>query len=67
MFTGITTSGVGAVVLNDKGEAVAALSARGPPVLDSEEAEVLACWKAVEFAMEAGFRDLILEDDMLLS
>ena len=48
---------------NDKGEAMAALSTRGPLVQDSEEAEVLACQRVMEFAVEAGFTKLVLEGD----
>ena len=40
-----------------------AISARGPPVVGNEEAEVLACRHAVEFAMEAKFRELIIRGD----
>ena len=42
---------------------LAALAARGPPLSNSEEAEVLACRKALEFAVDAGFDELILEGD----
>ena len=42
---------------------MASISPRGPPVIDSEEAEILACRKALEFAVDAGFRDLIIEGD----
>lgn len=35
---------------------MAAISTRGPPVVDNEEAKVLACKCAVEFVMEAGFK-----------
>ena len=63
MFIGLAASGIGAVVHNEKGKVMATLSIRGSPVVDSKEAEVLACQKAVEFAMEARFRDLILEED----
>ena len=63
MFNGLNASGFGVVVSNDKGEVMAALAARGPSVQDSEEAEVLACRRAVEFAMEAGFTEIILEGD----
>ena len=35
---------------------MAALSAKGPPVMDSEEAEVLAGRKALEFALDSGSR-----------
>ena len=56
-------SGFGAVFRNNVGEVMAALSARGPPVLDSKEAEVLACRKALEFAIDSGFADIVLEGD----
>ena len=42
---------------------MASISARGPPVIDSEDAEILACRKALEFAVNAEFRDLIVEGD----
>ena len=48
-------SGVGAVIRNAAGEVMAALSARGDAMADSEEAEVRACRKALEFAIDAGF------------
>ena len=42
---------------------MASISAKGPPVFDSEEAEVLACRKAVEFAVDSGFHSVIIEGD----
>ena len=42
---------------------MAAMSIKGPPVADSEEAEVLACRKAPEFSIDAGVMDLIIEGD----
>ncbi|KAK9991093.1 hypothetical protein SO802_026078 [Lithocarpus litseifolius] len=48
---------------NDKGEVMAASSARGDSVSGSEEAEVLACRHAVEFALGLGFRELVIEGD----
>ena len=63
VFAEINASGVGVIMRNDKGEAMAALPAYGPSVQDSEEAEVLACRRAVEFAVEAGFMELVLEGD----
>ena len=42
---------------------MAALSSMGGVVQDIEEAEVLACRKALEFAMDAGFSDLIVKGD----
>ena len=42
---------------------MAGLSACGPSVVSSEEAEVLACRKALEFALDSGFLDLVVEGD----
>ena len=36
-------SGVGVIIRNDREEVMAALSAKGPPVMGSEEAEIFAC------------------------
>ena len=36
---------------------------KGPPVLDGKEAEALAVRRAVEFALEIGIRDVMLEGD----
>ena len=47
----------GAVIRN------AGLSARGAAVVDSEEAEALACRKTMEFAIDGGFSELIVEGD----
>ena len=56
-------SGVGAIIRNAAGEVMVALSARGEAVADNEEAEVRACRKALEFAIDAGFSELIVERD----
>ena len=32
-------------------------------MIQSEEAEFLACWKAIEFAVDAGFSELVIEGD----
>ena len=56
-------SGVRAIIRNDRGEVMAALSAKGPPVTGSDEAEIYACRRAVEFAVECGFSELVLEGD----
>ena len=42
---------------------MAALSAKGSPVMDSEEAEALACQKAMEFVVDASFSKIILKGD----
>ena len=63
IFTQIGASGCGAVVRNEMGLVMAALSAKGSPVKDSEEVEALACQKAMEFLVDAGFSEIILEED----
>ena len=63
VFAEINASGVGVIVRNDKGEAMAMLSACGPPMQDSEEAKVLACRRALKFAIEARFIELVLKGD----
>jgi len=42
---------------------MAAPSARGFPIFDSEETEILACRRAICFAIEAEFRELVIEGD----
>ena len=61
-----TVSGYGAVIRNEKGEVMAALAVQGGAVRDSEEVEVMACRKALEFAIDAGFTEIILEGDNAL-
>ncbi|XP_023906722.1 uncharacterized protein LOC112018431 [Quercus suber] len=61
VFANREASGVGVVIHNMKGEVMVALSTKGSIVGDSEEAKALACRKALEFAMDAGFLDLIIE------
>lgn len=42
---------------------MASVSAKGPLVMNSEEAEVLACRKALELAVDSSFLELIIEGD----
>ena len=56
-------SGHGAVIRNEKGEVMAAIAMQGGAVRDSEKVEVMACRKALEFAIDAGFTEIILEGD----
>lgn len=42
---------------------MAVLSVKGPLVQDSDEAKALACQKAIEFAIDAGFLELMIEED----
>ena len=63
VFEGGDGSGYGAVIRNDKGQVMVAISAKGGAVSDSEEVEALACRKALEVAVDTGFTDLIIEGD----
>ena len=42
------------MIHNEKGEVMATMTACGPAVQTSEEAELLACRRALEFAVDAG-------------
>lgn len=42
---------------------MAAMFAKGPSVSSSNEAELLACRKAIEFATNARISDLVIEGD----
>ena len=55
-----------AVIRNEKGKVMAALATKGSAVRDSKEVEVMACRKALEFAIDAGFMEIILEGDSAL-
>ena len=41
---------------------MAAMAAKGLEVSSSEEAELLACRKSIEFAVDAGFSELVIEE-----
>lgn len=63
IFSNQAASGVGVIIRNDRGEVMASLSAKGPPATSSEEAEIMACRRAMEFAIECGFSKLIVDVD----
>ncbi|KAL0010522.1 hypothetical protein SO802_005630 [Lithocarpus litseifolius] len=63
VFADNASSGFSAVIRNSCGEVMAAMTAKGPAVQCSEEAKLLACRKAMEFAIDAGFTVLIVEGD----
>ncbi|KAL4625504.1 hypothetical protein ACB092_05G031200 [Castanea dentata] len=63
VFTDMAASSVGVIIWNYNGQVMAALLSKGPTVLDSEEAEILACLQAMEFAIDAGFSELVVEGD----
>ena len=64
MFKEVDTSGFGAIIQNEQGEVMAAFSGKGPPVACSEETEILTCRCAVEFTLECGFREMVVEGDI---
>ena len=63
IFSELSTSDVGAIICNEKGEMVASMLAKGPPMGDSEEAETLVCRKTLELAIDVGFSKLVIEGD----
>ena len=63
VFSGLNRSGYGAIICNEKCEVMAAMAAKGPEVFCIKEAELLACKKAIEFAVDAGFSELVIEGD----
>ncbi|KAL0001832.1 hypothetical protein SO802_015613 [Lithocarpus litseifolius] len=63
IFNDINASSFGVVIRNEVGEVMATMTVKGPPVSDSEEAKLLACRKALKFAVDSGFIELILEGD----
>ncbi|XP_075636558.1 uncharacterized protein LOC142608763 [Castanea sativa] len=63
VFSDTCSTRFGAIIRNNLGEVMVAMSAKGLGVMDSEEAEVLACQRALEFAVDAGFEELVIEGD----
>ena len=63
VFTELECSGMGVIICNEKGEVMGAKSAKGPRVTDSLEAEALACRTALEFAVDIGLSDIVIEGD----
>ena len=63
IFTNLNCSRFGATIRNDRGEVMAAMSVKGPPITNNEEAKALACRKALEFSIDVSFSELIIEGD----
>ena len=63
VFKDSASSGFNAVIRNSTGEVMAAMTVKGPTIRGSEVAELLACRKALEFTIDAGFTMLIVEGD----
>ena len=57
--------GVGVVIRDHSGDFFAGMSKRGLEVNSAEMAELLAAREAIKFALEAGFRDVLLEGDSI--
>ena len=65
VFTDLECSGMGVIIRNEKGKVMGAKSAKGPRVMDSLEVEALACRDAIEFAVDIGLSDIVIEGDCL--
>ena len=63
LFSRMNRTSIGTIIRNDKGEVMAAMSVVGPGAENSEEAELMACRRSLEFAMDAVFSRLIIEGD----
>ena len=55
--------GTGIVICDSKGEVIAAFSEKIPLPPTVEDIEVLACRRAMSFALEIGLRDVVFEGD----
>ena len=56
IFADLDRTGVGAIIRNEQGQVMAAMQAAGPKANSSDEAELLACRRSMEFAVDAGFK-----------
>ena len=63
IFLGMEKSGIGAVIRNERGEVMVGMTTIGPRIETSEEAELLACRRSLEFAMDASFTSIMIEGD----
>ena len=63
IFSSLNRSEFGAIIHNEEGEVMAAMAAKGPEVSCCMEAKLLACRKAIEFVVDAGFSELVIEGD----
>ncbi|XP_075675254.1 uncharacterized protein LOC142644553 [Castanea sativa] len=63
IFSDLDRTGVGAIIRDEHGQVMAAMTASGPQVRSSMEAELLACRRSLEFAVDVGFNKLIIEGD----
>ena len=63
VFIDLECLGMGVIICNEKGEVIGAKSTKGPRVMDSFEAEALACRDAIEFAVDIGLSEIVIEGD----
>uniref|UniRef100_A0A7N2R3V3 RNase H type-1 domain-containing protein n=1 Tax=Quercus lobata TaxID=97700 RepID=A0A7N2R3V3_QUELO len=63
MFSDPPFTGYGAVIRNENADVMASFSVRGSKAVDSSEAELLACRRAIQFAIEVGITDVVIEGD----
>ena len=63
MFLESDQAGIGVVVRNQAGQVMATLSERIQKPGSAEILEVLATWRAVQFILELGFKQLVFEGD----
>ena len=63
LFSGMNRTSIGTIIRNDKGEVMAAMSVVRLGAENSEEAELMACRRSLEFVVDAGFSSLIIEGD----
>ena len=63
MFSNPPFTGYGAVIHNENVDVMALFSVRGSKAVDSSEAELLACRQAIQFAIEMGITDVVIEGD----
>lgn len=63
MFLDPTSTGYGVVICNSQTEVMASFSINGPPAVDSDKTKLLACQRAIEFAFEVKFMDIVIEGD----
>ena len=53
IFSELDRTGVGAIIQNEQGQVMVTMTASGPKVSSSEDAELLACRRSLEFAVDA--------------
>ena len=63
IFSDLNYFGFGAIICNEGGKVMASMFVKGPYVNNNEEAEALACRKAIEFSIDASFTKLVIEGD----